>query len=145
MAGPELAQQYRYIASAWLLHYAQSPHGAHTQQQCCARSTASVRSAHSIISLEPQTPSTLALGQLSGRTSCGILGGSDPSCACSHQIVETEHLMKALLEQPNGLARRIVAKAGSNPSMLLERTEEFIRQQPKVSGSSDQVQLVMGP
>ncbi|KAL8240695.1 hypothetical protein R6Q59_014050 [Mikania micrantha] len=29
-----------------------------------------------------------------------------------HQIVETEHLMKALLEQKNGLARRIFSKAG---------------------------------
>ena len=52
--------------------------------------------------------------------------------------------MKALLEQPNGLARRIIAKAGSNPSMLLERTEDFIRQQPKVSGSADQARLGTG-
>ena len=59
--------------------------------------------------------------------------------ACSQQMVETEHLMKALLEQPNGLARRILSKAGGNPSLLLERTEEFIRQQPKVYGSNDQV------
>ena len=59
--------------------------------------------------------------------------------ACSQQIVETEHLMKALLEQPNGLARRILSKAGSNPSVLLERTEDYIRSQPRVSGSSDQV------
>ena len=29
-----------------------------------------------------------------------------------HQIVETEHLMKALLEQKNGLARRIFSKVG---------------------------------
>ncbi len=34
----------------------------------------------------------------------------------SQQIVETEHLTKALLEQPNGLARRIIAKAGSDAS-----------------------------
>ncbi len=80
----------------------------------------------------------------------------------SQQIVETEHLLKALLEQPNGtsawtteclltrsrtpvplvhagLARRIFSKAGSDPTRLLERTDAFIRKQPKVSGESAQV------
>ncbi|EFJ52466.1 hypothetical protein VOLCADRAFT_79064 [Volvox carteri f. nagariensis] len=47
--------------------------------------------------------------------------------------------MKAMLEQPNGLARRILAKAGSEPTRLLERTDEFIRRQPRVSGGSAQV------
>ena len=56
----------------------------------------------------------------------------------SQQIVETEHLFKALLEQPNGLARRIVAKAGSNPTELLEKTDAFIRRQPRVTGDSQQ-------
>ena len=59
----------------------------------------------------------------------------------SHQIVETEHLMKALLEQPNGLARRILAKAGSNPTDLLDKTDAYIRQQPRISGDSQQVGL----
>ena len=57
----------------------------------------------------------------------------------SQQVVETEHLFKALLEQPNGLARRIVSKAGLNPSRLLERTDEFVRRQPRVSGQYEQV------
>ncbi|GIL72080.1 hypothetical protein Vretimale_486 [Volvox reticuliferus] len=56
----------------------------------------------------------------------------------SQQIVETEHLMKAMLEQPNGLARRIFAKAGSEPTHLLERTDEFIRRQPRVTGDASQ-------
>ena len=57
----------------------------------------------------------------------------------SQQIVETEHLFKCLLEQPNGLARRILAKAGSNPTGLLDKTEDFIRRQPRVTGDSQQV------
>ncbi|EFJ52304.1 hypothetical protein VOLCADRAFT_79066 [Volvox carteri f. nagariensis] len=47
--------------------------------------------------------------------------------------------MKAMLEQPNGLARRILAKAGSEPTRLLERTDEFIRRQPRVTGDAAQV------
>lgn len=54
------------------------------------------------------------------------------------QIVETEHLLKALLEQPNGLARRLVAKAGSDPSRLLDKVDAFIRRQPRVSGDTAQ-------
>ncbi|RAL40854.1 hypothetical protein DM860_008552 [Cuscuta australis] len=53
-----------------------------------------------------------------------------------HQIVETEHLMKALLEQKNGLARRIFSKAGVDNTRLLEATVRFIERQPKVLGES---------
>lgn len=49
-----------------------------------------------------------------------------------HQIVETEHLMKTLLEQKNGLARRIFSKAGVDNTRLLEATDKFIQRQPKV-------------
>ena len=56
-----------------------------------------------------------------------------------NQIVETEHLFKALLEQPNGLARRILSKAGSNATDLLDKTDAYIRSQPRVSGESAQV------
>ena len=49
-----------------------------------------------------------------------------------------EHLLKALLEQPNGLARRIVSKAGSDPTRLLDRTDEYIRKQPRQSGAAAQ-------
>ena len=61
-----------------------------------------------------------------------------PLPQASQQIVETEHLLKCLLEQPNGLARRILAKAGSNPTQLLEKTDDFIRRQPRVTGDSQQ-------
>ncbi|KAK4490731.1 hypothetical protein RD792_001434 [Penstemon davidsonii] len=53
-----------------------------------------------------------------------------------HQIVETEHLMKALLEQKNGLARRIFSKAGVDNTRLLEATDKYIQRQPKVLGDS---------
>lgn len=49
-----------------------------------------------------------------------------------HQIVETEHLMKALLEQKNGLARRIFSKVGVDNTRLLEATDKHIQRQPKV-------------
>ena len=68
-----------------------------------------------------------------------IIAAPDIAQNASQQIVDTEHLFKALLEQPNGLARRILSKAGSNPTQLLEKTDQYIRQQPRVTGDSSQV------
>jgi ATP-dependent Clp protease ATP-binding subunit ClpB len=68
-----------------------------------------------------------------------ITAAPDIAKQYSQQIVETEHLLKALLEQPNGLARKIVSKAEGNPTALLDATEAFIRRQPRVSGDSSQI------
>lgn len=61
-----------------------------------------------------------------------IVASPDVAKESKQQIVETEHLMKALLEQRNGLARRIFAKAGVDNTSLLQATERFIQRQPKV-------------
>ncbi|KAI3929779.1 hypothetical protein MKX01_025947 [Papaver californicum] len=44
--------------------------------------------------------------------------------------------MKALLEQKDGLARRIFTKAGVDNSSVLQATDEFINRQPQVEGGS---------
>lgn len=62
----------------------------------------------------------------------GIIGAVDAARQYKQQVVETEHLMKALLEQKDGLARRIFTKSGIDNSSVLRATEEFISQQPKV-------------
>ncbi|XWS30193.1 hypothetical protein CRYUN_Cryun24cG0096400 [Craigia yunnanensis] len=65
-----------------------------------------------------------------------IVSSPDVAKENKHQIVETEHLMKALLEQKNGLARRIFSKVGVDNTRLLEATDKFIQRQPKVLGES---------
>lgn len=62
----------------------------------------------------------------------GIIGAVDAARANKQQVVETEHLMKALLEQKDGLARRIFTKAGLDNTTILQATDTFISQQPKV-------------
>ncbi|CAL5220448.1 g2466 [Coccomyxa viridis] len=71
-----------------------------------------------------------------------IIAAPDIAKQAQNQIVETEHLFKALLEQPNGLARRILSKAGSNATDMLDKTDAYIRSQPRVSG--DAAQQVLG-
>jgi ATP-dependent Clp protease ATP-binding subunit ClpB len=56
------------------------------------------------------------------------------------QQIESEHLMKALLDQ-DGLATGILTKAGVNLQKLRDRTEQFFQRQPKVSGNSTSVYL----
>ncbi|KAL4184373.1 hypothetical protein AMTRI_Chr10g225320 [Amborella trichopoda] len=65
-----------------------------------------------------------------------IVSSPEVAKESKQQIVETEHLMKALLEQKNGLARRIFSKAGVDNTRLLEATESFIQRQPKVLGET---------
>ncbi|KAE8678438.1 Chaperone protein ClpB3 [Hibiscus syriacus] len=65
-----------------------------------------------------------------------IVSSPDVARENKHQIVETEHLMKALLEQKNGLARRIFSKIGVDNTRLLEATDKFIQRQPNVLGES---------
>lgn len=52
-----------------------------------------------------------------------------------NQQIETEHLMKSLLEQ-EGLASSIFSKLEIPVQRLRDRTEDFIKRQPKVSGTT---------
>src|SRR5579875_518000 len=54
----------------------------------------------------------------------------------SHQQIDVEHLLAALLEQDNGLAPSILAKAGLAPEALLRRLQAELDRLPKVSGPS---------
>ncbi|KAG6479764.1 chaperone protein ClpB3, chloroplastic-like [Zingiber officinale] len=65
-----------------------------------------------------------------------IVSSPEVAKGSKNQIVETEHLMKSLLEQKNGLARRIFSKSGVDNTKLLEATDRFIQRQPKVLDES---------
>src|SRR4029079_16889996 len=55
--------------------------------------------------------------------------------------VTPEHLLKVLLDDPEGLASGLIAKAGGNPKAALDRTEGALAKLPKVSGSGAQVHM----
>jgi ATP-dependent Clp protease ATP-binding subunit ClpB len=57
-----------------------------------------------------------------------------------HQQIESEHLMKSLLEQ-EGLASSILNKADVSVTRFRDRTEDFIRRQPKLSTVSESIYL----
>ncbi|WP_433518875.1 ATP-dependent chaperone ClpB [Nonomuraea sp. CA-143628] len=51
-----------------------------------------------------------------------------------HTEVDAEHLLLALLEQPEGLAPRLLAAAGANTDSLITDLEAELSRRPKVSG-----------
>jgi ATP-dependent Clp protease ATP-binding subunit ClpB len=57
-----------------------------------------------------------------------------------HQQIESEHLMKALLEQ-QGLTSSIFNKAGVTTAKIVDYTEQFIRRQPTIANPSESVYL----
>ncbi|MGB3267406.1 MAG: ATP-dependent chaperone ClpB [Microcoleus sp.] len=61
--------------------------------------------------------------------------------AAQQQQLESEHLMKALLEQESGLASSLFNKAGVSVAKLRDRTDESISRGPKISGTGGNVYL----
>ena len=55
--------------------------------------------------------------------------------------VTPEHLLKVLLDDPEGLAAGLITKAGGRPKEALERTEAALAKLPKVSGGGAQVHM----
>ena len=51
-----------------------------------------------------------------------------------HQQFTPDHLFKVLLDDPEGLAAGLIARAGGDPQEALRRTDETLEAMPKVSG-----------
>ncbi|MDA9761446.1 ATP-dependent chaperone ClpB [Desulfobacterales bacterium] len=60
-----------------------------------------------------------------------------------HQQLESEHLLRALLDQ-EGLAARILDKAGVSPPALQTAVDSYLSQQPSLSNAPDSVFLGKG-
>ncbi|AHB47656.1 ATPase AAA [Hyphomicrobium nitrativorans NL23] len=51
-----------------------------------------------------------------------------------HQHFSAEHLLKVLLDDPEGLAAGLIGRAGGNAKQALDAVEQTLRARPKVSG-----------
>ncbi|HYK21932.1 MAG TPA: Clp protease N-terminal domain-containing protein, partial [Pyrinomonadaceae bacterium] len=51
-----------------------------------------------------------------------------------HQQVEPEHLLIAMLEQPEGIVRPILGKLGANVAVVLNDTQAAVARFPRVQG-----------
>ncbi len=58
-----------------------------------------------------------------------------------HQRLAPEHLLKALLDDDQGMAANLITRAGGAPERVLQATEIALAKQPRVSGDAGQVYL----
>ncbi|QXJ22565.1 ATP-dependent chaperone ClpB [Actinomadura graeca] len=65
-------------------------------------------------------------------------GAQTKALRYGHTEVDAEHLLLALLEQPDGLAPRLVQHAGADPEALRRDLEHALERRPKVSGPGAQ-------
>ncbi|WP_226780226.1 ATP-dependent chaperone ClpB [Oceaniglobus trochenteri] len=59
----------------------------------------------------------------------------------SHQRLAPEHLLKALLDDEQGLATNLISRAGGAPARVVEAVELAVGKMPKVSGDAGQTYL----
>ncbi|WP_017716176.1 ATP-dependent chaperone ClpB [Kamptonema formosum] len=69
-----------------------------------------------------------------------IVRTPDIAKQAQQQQLESEHLMKSLLEQ-DGLATSVLNKLGADVQRLRDRTGDYINRQPKISGAGSSVYL----
>ncbi|UNC92737.1 ATP-dependent chaperone ClpB [Candidatus Contubernalis alkaliaceticus] len=74
-----------------------------------------------------------------------VLGAQNAALKYNHQRIEPEHLLFALLEQPEGMAGRILNLLEANPNALLEKVEEHLKKMPQVYSKTGQEQIYMSP
>ena len=55
-----------------------------------------------------------------------------------HQAAEPEHLLLAMIEQPNGLAVHVLHQLGADTQSLRAQLQSWVERQPKTLGSSSQ-------
>ncbi len=59
----------------------------------------------------------------------------------SHQKLTPEHLLKALMDDDQGLASNLIKRAGGEPSRVVEATELALSKIPKVTGDAGQIYM----
>jgi ATP-dependent Clp protease ATP-binding subunit ClpB len=58
-----------------------------------------------------------------------------------HQRLGAEHLLKALLDDSEGLASSLIQRAGGDPKRAAEAADAAVARQPKVSGGDGQIYM----
>jgi len=59
----------------------------------------------------------------------------------SHQQLAPEHLLKALMDDEEGMAANLIRKAGGEPKRVIEAVDAALARIPKVSGDAGQIYL----
>ncbi|HSO50994.1 MAG TPA: Clp protease N-terminal domain-containing protein, partial [Acidimicrobiia bacterium] len=75
------------------------------------------------------------LNRLTEKSQQALSEAQSSAIRLGHTEVDGEHLLLALLTQPEGLVPRLVTQAGGDPARLVDELESDLAQRPRVSGS----------
>ena len=59
----------------------------------------------------------------------------------NHQRLTPQHILKALMDDAEGLAANLISRAGGDAARVRQEADQAVARQPKVQGSGDQVYL----
>ncbi|WP_299298202.1 ATP-dependent chaperone ClpB [uncultured Tateyamaria sp.] len=59
----------------------------------------------------------------------------------NHQRLTPEHLLKALMDDDQGLAANLITKAGGDPARVLTHVDQTLAKHPKITGDAGQMYL----
>ncbi|MGZ3401528.1 MAG: Clp protease N-terminal domain-containing protein, partial [Caulobacteraceae bacterium] len=77
----------------------------------------------------------------SDRAKQAIQSAQSLALARGHQQLGSEHLLKVLLEEKDGLARQLIQSAGGKPDVAMTETDALLGKLPKVEGGSGQLYM----
>jgi ATP-dependent Clp protease ATP-binding subunit ClpB len=83
----------------------------------------------------------MQMEQFTERARTVLQAAQTEALAAGHQQFQPEHILKALLDEPEGLARNIISAAGGNPADVMSRTEAALAKQPRVEGGNGQIYM----
>jgi ATP-dependent Clp protease ATP-binding subunit ClpB len=81
----------------------------------------------------------MRMDKLTSRFQQALADAQSLAVGRDHNLIEPAHLLVALLDQPGGGTRPLLAQAGVNVPLLRERLGEVLEKLPKVSGQAGQV------
>jgi ATP-dependent Clp protease ATP-binding subunit ClpB len=81
----------------------------------------------------------MRMDKLTSRFQQALADAQSLAVGRDHNLIEPAHLLVALLDQPGGGTRPLLAQAGVNVPLLRERLGEVLEKLPKVSGQAGQI------
>ncbi|MGD6833817.1 ATP-dependent chaperone ClpB [Sutcliffiella halmapala] len=66
-----------------------------------------------------------------------IIQAKDLATSMNHQQMESEHVLLALLQQEDGLGKRILSKLNIDVPLLITEIKNLLKSRPEISGTSD--------
>ncbi|MGM0836862.1 MAG: ATP-dependent chaperone ClpB [Bacillota bacterium] len=66
-----------------------------------------------------------------------IIQAKDLAVSMNHQQMESEHVLLALLQQEDGLGKRIFSKLNIDVPMLITEMKNLLKSKPEISGTTD--------